>query len=106
MFPAPDQRHNLSFTRTSWDPRPGEGTILGHCKHKDTEIQVHGYLAQTLNHSSVMGQSMFCLCPSRYEVASPRIDEFVHAGPVVISNISNSKLSMPFLSLCFLSLSF
>ncbi|XP_071694177.1 probable glycosyltransferase At5g25310 [Rutidosis leptorrhynchoides] len=61
--------------------------LLNHWKGQDPDLQVYEYLPKHLDYYSFMLASKYCLCPSGYEVASPRIVEAVYAEcvPVIIS---------------------
>ncbi|KHG09514.1 hypothetical protein F383_01906 [Gossypium arboreum] len=62
--------------------------LLQHWKGRDNDMQVYEYLPKNKDYYSYMLESKFCLCPSGYEVASPRIVEAIYSGcvPVILSD--------------------
>ncbi|KAE8656617.1 putative glycosyltransferase [Hibiscus syriacus] len=62
--------------------------LLQHWKGRDDDMQVYEYLPKNKDYYSYMLQSKFCLCPSGYEVASPRIVEAIYSEcvPVILSD--------------------
>ncbi|XP_031482428.1 probable glycosyltransferase At5g20260 [Nymphaea colorata] len=57
-------------------------------KDKDPQVQIFEYLPKGLDYGEFLRKTKYCLCPSGYEVASPRITESILAGciPVPISD--------------------
>ncbi|KAG4192551.1 hypothetical protein ERO13_A07G162800v2 [Gossypium hirsutum] len=63
--------------------------LLNEWKDKrDPDVQVFDQLPKGVSYMSKLKNSRFCLCPSGYEVASPRIVEAIYAEcvPVLISD--------------------
>ncbi|XP_034921953.1 probable glycosyltransferase At5g03795 [Populus alba] len=85
--PSPSRRSILAFFA---------GRLHGHIrrllleqwKDKDQDVQVHDQLRNGMSYDSMLKNNRFCLCPSGYEVASPRIVEAIYAEcvPVLISD--------------------
>ncbi|CAA0829344.1 Probable glycosyltransferase [Striga hermonthica] len=62
--------------------------LLKHWKNKDPDMHVYEYLPKNIDYYESLLRSKFCLCPSGYEVASPRIVESIYAEcvPVLLSD--------------------
>ncbi|KAG8642230.1 hypothetical protein MANES_12G067302v8 [Manihot esculenta] len=83
---SPSQRTILAFFagRLHGDIRP---LLLAQWKNKDQDVQVYEQLPKQMSYDYMLKKSKFCLCPSGYEVASPRVVEAIYAEcvPVLIS---------------------
>ena len=66
---------------------PIRPVLLDHWKGRDPALAVYEYLPGNLSYHSFMLASKFCLCPSGYEVARPRLVEAIYAEcvPVILS---------------------
>lgn len=54
----------------------------------DPDVQIYQYLPKKMSYYGMMRKSRYCICPSGYEVASPRMVEGLYLGcvPVLIKD--------------------
>lgn len=62
--------------------------LIEHWKERDEDVKVYERLPKRQDYNSMLKKSKYCLCPSGYEVASPRVVEAIYAEcvPVLISD--------------------
>ncbi|KAF6153584.1 hypothetical protein GIB67_027451 [Kingdonia uniflora] len=62
--------------------------LLEQWKNKDEDVQVYESLSEGVSYDKMLKKSKYCLCPSGYEAASPRVVEAIYAEcvPMLISD--------------------
>ncbi|KAF3324436.1 putative glycosyltransferase [Carex littledalei] len=85
--PSASHRPILAFF-AGGDHGPIRPLLLKHWKNKDNDIHVNEYLPKGVSYYDMMRKSKYCICPSGYEVASPRIVEalYLECVPVTIGD--------------------
>ncbi|KVH99944.1 Exostosin-like protein, partial [Cynara cardunculus var. scolymus] len=85
--PSPRNRPVLAFFAGGVHG-PIRPILLEHWQDKDPDVQVHKYLPKGVSYMGMIRQSKYCISPSGYEVASPRMVEALYTGcvPVLIKD--------------------
>ncbi|XP_052623513.1 probable glycosyltransferase At3g07620 isoform X2 [Lactuca sativa] len=83
----PPNRTNLAFFAGGEFHGKIRPLLFQHWKDKDEDIQVYEKVPNNVSYLDTMKRTRFCICPSGFEVASPRIVEAIYAEcvPVLIS---------------------
>ncbi|XP_018621955.1 probable glycosyltransferase At5g03795 isoform X2 [Nicotiana tomentosiformis] len=85
--PPPSERPVLVFFAGGLHG-PIRPILLQHWENKDKDVQIHKYLPKGISYYDMIKKSKYCICPSGYEVASPRMVEGLYMGcvPVLIKD--------------------
>lgn len=81
--PPPEERSVLAFYAGGVHGYIRE-VLMKQWKGKDPEMQVYEYLPKTMSYYGMVRKSKYCICPSGWEVASPRMVEALYMGCVPV----------------------
>ncbi|GAU23867.1 hypothetical protein TSUD_369750, partial [Trifolium subterraneum] len=65
--------------------------LFQHWKNKDKDMLVYEKVPENVSYHETMKMSKYCICPSGWEVASPRIVEAIYAECIEVSEIPKLK---------------
>ncbi|KAF3644877.1 putative glycosyltransferase [Capsicum annuum] len=81
--PSPSRRSTLAFFAGGLHGAI-RNELMQQWKGKDQDVLVYEKLPPGKSYESMLKNSKFCLCPSGYEVASPRVVESIYAECVAV----------------------
>lgn len=58
--------------------------LMEQWRNKDPDVQIHEYLPHNMSYYDMFRRSKYCICPSGWEVASPRMVEGLYMGCVPV----------------------
>lgn len=58
--------------------------LMEQWRNKDPEVQIYEYLPKKISYYGMLRKSKYCICPSGWEVASPRMVEAIYTGCVPV----------------------
>ncbi|KAL1545767.1 putative glycosyltransferase isoform X1 [Salvia divinorum] len=58
--------------------------LMEQWRNRDPDVQVHEYLPKNISYYDMFRRSKYCICPSGWEVASPRMVEAIYMGCVPV----------------------
>lgn len=85
--PSPSKRTTLAFFAGGIHGYI-RAILLENWENKDKDVLIHQYLPKGVSYYEEIRKSKYCICPSGYEVASPRMVEALYTGcvPVLIKD--------------------
>ncbi|CAN4118870.1 unnamed protein product [Withania somnifera] len=82
--PSPSQRSVLVFYAGGIHGYIRQALMEQWGKNDDPQVKIHEYLPKNVSYYGMIKRSKYCICPSGYEVASPRMVEALYMGCVPV----------------------